>query len=70
MDWVGNAPHGVRLPYNYLARSEWAATYANLGLEIDAVEEDLDLYPAPVSLIFGHGLHFVVRLSRIGSKQS
>ena len=27
MDWVGNAPHGVRLPYNYMSLSEWSTVF-------------------------------------------
>jgi hypothetical protein len=27
MDFVGNAPHGVTLPYNYFERAQWASAY-------------------------------------------
>jgi ubiquinone/menaquinone biosynthesis C-methylase UbiE len=63
MDWVGNAPHGVVLPYNYASRAEWAEWYAEAGLEIETVSTDVPLYPAPFSMIFGRGLHFVARLT-------
>src|SRR6476620_9526499 len=58
MDWVGNAPHGVRLPYNYLSRDEWAALWRAAGLRIDRRSEALKLYPFPADGIFGRGLHF------------
>ena len=62
MDWVGNAPHGVRLPFNYISRSLWDSMVLGTNLEIDAMQTDLPLYPAPFSLVFGRGLHFVARL--------
>ncbi len=62
MDRVGNARHGVRLPYRYLRRPEWEAAIAGAGLRIDAWEERLGLYPAPATWLFDRGLHFVARL--------
>jgi SAM-dependent methyltransferase len=65
MDWVGNAPHGVVLPYNYASRAQWEAWYAEAGLGIDTVSTDVPLYPAPFNLVFGRGLHFVARLTSL-----
>lgn len=62
MDWVGNAPHGVRLPYNYWRRDQWRAAFATLGLRSDAWLEQLGLYPQPLSTIFDSSLHVVTRL--------
>jgi SAM-dependent methyltransferase len=62
MDWVGNVTHGVRLPYNYLTRKEWAATFQSLALTPDESIFRLGLYPMPGSLIFDRGLHFVTRI--------
>ncbi len=62
MDWVGNAPHGVVLPYNYASRAQWDGWFDTAGLTIDAFETDVPLYPAPFSMIFGRKLHFVTRL--------
>ena len=63
MDWVGNAPHGVRLPYNYLSRAEWSALWAAGGFRVEKIEENLPLYPFPLNLAFGRGLHFVATLA-------
>ena len=63
MDWVGNAAHGVRLPYNYLSSSEWRSLWADRGLKIDRAVDRLGLYPAPFSWLFDRKLHFVARLS-------
>jgi ubiquinone/menaquinone biosynthesis C-methylase UbiE len=64
MDYVGNASHGVRLPYNYLARSQWQAIWQRLGLVPRQVGEDLGIYPMPFDLVFGRGLHFVALLGK------
>ncbi len=64
MDWVGNAGHGVRLPYRYWARLEWLAAFRQLGLVQASWNEHLGLYPFPASLVFDRTLHFVTRLER------
>ncbi len=62
MDQVGNARHGVALPYNYWSRQKWLDAFGNLGLSISTWKEDLKLYPAWADLIFGRSLHFVAKL--------
>lgn len=64
MDWVGNATHGVRLPYNYLSRREWTRIWRALDLKTSAFATRLSLYPRPASWLFDRGLHFVTILSR------
>lgn len=64
MDWVGNAAHGVRLPYNYLSRREWTGMWRGLELETSRFGTRLSLYPRPFSWVFDRGLHFVTVLSR------
>ncbi|NIJ21842.1 SAM-dependent methyltransferase [Sphingomonas naasensis] len=64
MDWVGNAAHGVRLPYNYLSRRQWQAAWDRLGLGASAFVTRLALYPRPFSWLFDRELHFVAILSR------
>lgn len=63
MDWVGNAPHGVVLPYNYAPRSDWEKWFKAAGLKIDEFQTDVPLYPFPLSLVFGRKLHFIARLT-------
>lgn len=63
MDWVGNAPHGVVLPYNYASRAAWEAWFDKAGLKVETFQTDIPLYPFPLSLIFGRKLHFVARLT-------
>lgn len=62
MDWVGNAHHGVSLPYNYWPERTWRKAIADVGFQIERWETRLGLYPWPASLIFERGLHFVARL--------
>jgi len=62
MDWVGNARHGVVLPYNFWPKKKWLSAFDDLGLEIEVWQRDVGLYPWPLSWVFGRGLHFVARL--------
>jgi ubiquinone/menaquinone biosynthesis C-methylase UbiE len=62
MDWVGNARHGVALPYNYWTERRWRAAWEQLGLRVATRRDHLGLYPWPASLVFERGLHFVVAL--------
>lgn len=62
MDWVGNAHHGVRLPYNYWSRRQWDAAWRDLGLTVESWDRVPALYPPYAAWAFGRGLHFVARL--------
>ena len=61
MDWVGNARHGVALPYHYWRRQQWHDTAAALGTTIRAWRESLAIYPWPATWLFDRSLHFVAR---------
>lgn len=63
MDWVGNAEHGVALPYNYLTEARWRESFTALGLRIEAWQNDLRLYPCWADWCFGRRLHFLARLT-------
>lgn len=62
MDLVGNAPHGVALPYNYWPQKKWDEAFQALKLEVDVWNEDFKLYPSWVNWVFGRSLHFVALL--------
>ncbi|MEQ9460652.1 MAG: class I SAM-dependent methyltransferase [Phycisphaeraceae bacterium] len=62
MDWVGNKPHGVTLPYNYWNARQWSGAWKQLSLTPDQYQTRLGLYPAPANWLFESGLHFVARL--------
>jgi SAM-dependent methyltransferase len=62
MDWVGNAPHGVVLPYNYFSKQQWDEHFQRAGLKEKSFNKDVPLYPAPLSVIFVRKLHFVAQL--------
>lgn len=59
MDWVGNARHGVALPYSYWTPAQWTEAYEWAGLRVTTQRDSLGLYPWPASLLFDRGLHFV-----------
>ena len=59
MDWVGNAHHGVALPYNYWPEAKWRAAFSDLQMPIAHWRPQVDLYAFPASLIFERGLHFI-----------
>jgi len=64
MDWVGNAHHGVVLPYNYWSKKEWDRQIELLELRYEVCNSTLELYPWPASILFDRQLHFVVRLMK------
>jgi SAM-dependent methyltransferase len=61
MDWVGNARHGVTLPYNYWSKSEWMAAFNEIGFRPRVMKLALGLYPIPMTWVFDRGLHFIAR---------
>ena len=62
MDWMGNARHGVVLPYHYQSRREWEGSLARAGLHPVAVRDALGIYIWPLTLLFDARLHFVAQL--------
>jgi SAM-dependent methyltransferase len=62
MDWIGNARHGVALPYNYWPKTRWMHAFNELGLRVDSWITNVALYPASANWIFGRKLHFIARL--------
>jgi SAM-dependent methyltransferase len=69
MDWVGNARHGVRLPYNYWTLARWHSVFDKLRLNITFWESNLRLYPFPADLILGRSLHFIALLGMQGESE-
>jgi len=62
MDWVGNASHGVALPYNYWSKSEWQNAFYEIGM-VNKTEVIPKLYSRPFCWIFGRQLHFLAKLT-------
>jgi SAM-dependent methyltransferase len=62
LDWIGNARHGVVLPYNYWPQQRWVEAFDALELTISAWKKELRLYPRPANWFFGRSLHFIARL--------
>ena len=65
MDWVGNAYHGVVLPYNYWSSSQWRLALERLGLRIvEWRTSNLGLYARPFDRLFERRLHMICRLQQ------
>lgn len=62
MDWVGNKPHGVVLPYNYWKEVQWKQAFRDLQAEVLIWKRNLQLYPYFADLFFGRNLHLVTKL--------
>ena len=62
MDWVGNAPHGIPLPYNYWPERRWRDAFARIGLTPTVWLGKLGLYPPPAAWLFDRSLHFIAHL--------
>lgn len=67
MDWVGNRPHGVVLPYNYQSRQEWDKHFLATGLSVKDWQTRVPLYPFPFGALFGRKLHFIALLEKSAS---
>ena len=65
MDWVGNRPHGVVLPYNYQSLRQWEQHFSDCGLRVERFSTELALYPFPFSMVFGRKMHFVAELRKL-----
>jgi SAM-dependent methyltransferase len=65
MDWVGNARHGVRLPYTYWRSSEWYEMFRAARLTVRDWSGSVPLYPFPAALLFGWRLHFIAALAPV-----
>ena len=65
MDWVGNRPHGVVLPYRFFSPARWLDALASAGLRELSRAPVPGLYPFPFSSFFGREpLQFIARLER------
>lgn len=64
LDWVGNAPHGVDLPYNYFTRHQWQTALRYLNLQETYRTENVpDLYPQPFHTVIGQRIQFISKLT-------
>ncbi len=64
MDWVGNRPHGVVMPYNYQSEEKWRSYFEDCNLKVRSWTTSLPLYPGPFNFVFGRQLHFVALLEK------
>ncbi len=67
MDWVGNRPQGVVLPYRYQKRKVWKEQFRECGLEERFFATKIPLYPVPIAWIAARRLHFAVLLEKVAA---
>lgn len=58
MDRVGNDRFEVASPGNYWSRKGWDSCLSELDLKVISFDRELKLYPFPLNIVFGRGLHF------------
>src|SRR5262249_27103445 len=63
MDVVGNARHGVALPFHYWTRPRWESALGARGAHVEAWRGGLPPYPWWGSWVLGRSLHSVARVS-------
>lgn len=64
MDWFGNKPHGVSLPYNYYGKNQWQSLFDSLKLKKEEELLDLKLRFFPFNLIFDRNYQFLIKLEK------
>ena len=62
MDWVGNRPYDVSLPYSFLSKKQWKELFKHIGVNKSVTMKNLSIYPQPFSLVFDGTLHFIETL--------
>jgi 2-polyprenyl-3-methyl-5-hydroxy-6-metoxy-1,4-benzoquinol methylase len=62
MDWVGNAPHGVKVIYNFQKEKKWDEMFRKNNLTKYYYNNKIRLYPKFANWIFGRKLHFIAIL--------
>jgi SAM-dependent methyltransferase len=66
LDWVGNAAHGVDLPYNYFTPDAWSAALEALNVaEVHRQEVVREMYPQPFQAVIGRRIQFIAKLKRL-----
>jgi SAM-dependent methyltransferase len=63
MDGVGNDRHGVAVPGRYLSHDQWQALIDSAGGKVETFRDRVPIYPWPLSMIFGRGLHCLWAIS-------
>ena len=63
MDGVGNDRHGVAVPGCYLSRNQWQTLIDGAGGKVKTFHGHVHIYPWPLSMIFGRGLHCLWAIS-------
>jgi len=68
LDYAGNADYGVAQDTNYMSEKQWVEWEKLLQLKVMTKTKKLDLYPWPINLVFGSGLHFLALYGKSGAE--
>jgi len=60
MDWFGNRHNEVPLPYDYWSERRWCQEMQRAGIEVQEIDTRVKVYPQPLQILFGRGLHVVI----------
>jgi hypothetical protein len=53
----------------FLSETEWRRIYERIAVRSVETKRKLNLYPQPVNLVFGRGLHFIALLEKEPQRQ-
>ena len=70
MNYVGNALHGVVLPYNCLTPREWQEHFRQIGLKARVGTTQIGSYPWWANWLFGRSLRFIGLYDKIPHGES
>ena len=59
MDWLANAPYGVKCLYDYPEAAGWRRRFDDAGLRLLEEDTALQLYPRPHRWVFTPGLQYL-----------
>jgi SAM-dependent methyltransferase len=65
MDGIGNDRHGVAVPGRYLSHDQWRGLFNSAGGSVETFRDHVPIYPWPLSMIFGRGLHCLWAISPV-----
>lgn len=64
LDWIGNKPYNVPLPYNFLSAGKWEKVRNDLGLKKVMEIRYLNIYFFPFNLLLDWPFNFIVKLKK------
>jgi SAM-dependent methyltransferase len=63
LDWFGNRPFNIYMPYNFYSSSQWDKLFNDLGLSRERQIRRIQTCPPPFYYPLDHDLHFIAKLT-------